>query len=791
MKKRFLVLGLLITLALCIALQTGAMADVTLTEHPINNVRSVQLNRSSGKLAIGLKNGQAQVYNTEGTTALSDQFGILYTYSNTPFFKLETEKSANGMGLLDGDGSTLIPAQYGDIKIISDRWYAGIALKDATSQSYDYSSGKNFYLIDYVDVYYRGELKGTLSRSEWRDADAFGDYLRVDDREKNVSFYTKDMQKTDRVEKVVKKKLENSEKSEYYNDYETGVWHQGSGQKAFVPTCTLTADEVKISLRYQDGAVIDLQGNVVCRPIGCEPTYFDYCQGNLIRVKNSARLEGYIDRGGQQVVPCLYDEIESDLESVEAVGYAYAVRDGKAGFVNIKTGEETGFEYSSKLCKRYAGFFTITDLDGQLIVYSAAAGRLPDKFAEIDTPYTYTHASNPLAVVKTAEGKLGVLNMQGEWVIPLSAGFEGHDWIYTSYDGTVILTYRSDEREYATYTVQYAAQNALAIEVPTFADVFVPAEPIPEITQPPLPSSNDDAWTCVNGHEGNTGKFCSECGAPKPTPTPEPTPAPAQNEAWICENGHAGNIGKFCSECGAPKPAPAPDTWTCANGHSGTTGKFCSECGAARASEPVLTEVPTAVPTAAPTAQPTAEPVIYENPFPQAILQITFPFKGSYYDHVVAVNEFLSHATPGDNVYLEMRASGVATEKLAWDQYSGSGGNMYIIYQNHGTDVYAYAYTLDLSISQRGEWAGGSLMPNPSVASGSVLWVESGEDNDVYSSLLDKGANETDYATVKSLLRNPDQNIAAQWFSHRLSIFRESVDSQTDRYWVVFHNTPN
>ena len=82
-------------------------------------------------------------------------------------------------------------------------------------------------------------------------------------------------------------------------------------------------------------------------------------------------------------------------------------------------------------------------------------------------------------------------------------------------------------------------------------------------------------------------------------------------------------------------------------------------------------------------------------------------------------------------------------------------------------------------------------MPNSAVAVGTVLWVESGEDNDAYSALMDKGSDETDFTTVRSLLRNPDQQIAAQWFSHQLSIFRESVDSQTDRYWVVFHNTPN
>ena len=53
-------------------------------------------------------------------------------------------------------------------------------------------------------------------------------------------------------------------------------------------------------------------------------------------------------------------------------------------------------------------------------------------------------------------------------------------------------------------------------------------------------------WKCPKcGHEGNTGKFCSECGAPKP----------ADDGAWKCPKcGHEGNTGKFCGECGAPRP---------------------------------------------------------------------------------------------------------------------------------------------------------------------------------------------------------------------------------------------
>ena len=75
-----------------------------------------------------------------------------------------------------------------------------------------------------------------------------------------------------------------------------------------------------------------------------------------------------------------------------------------------------------------------------------------------------------------------------------------------------------------------------------------------------------EGWTCECG-QVNSGKFCSECGKPKPVSAAE----------WTCECGHV-NTGKFCSECG--KPAPAAE-WTCECGQS-NKGKFCSNCGKAR-----------------------------------------------------------------------------------------------------------------------------------------------------------------------------------------------------------------
>ena len=77
-------------------------------------------------------------------------------------------------------------------------------------------------------------------------------------------------------------------------------------------------------------------------------------------------------------------------------------------------------------------------------------------------------------------------------------------------------------------------------------------------------ASQPAGWTCACGHTGNTGKFCGECGAPKPAPAGE----------WKCSCG-AVNTGKFCGECGKPRPA---DEWTCSCG-SVNKGKFCANCG--------------------------------------------------------------------------------------------------------------------------------------------------------------------------------------------------------------------
>ncbi len=81
-----------------------------------------------------------------------------------------------------------------------------------------------------------------------------------------------------------------------------------------------------------------------------------------------------------------------------------------------------------------------------------------------------------------------------------------------------------------------------------------------------------DTWTCPKCGAKASGKFCPECGTPKPAPA----------DSWKCPKCGAVNTGKFCMECGTKKPEALTSCPSCGAKIADPSAppKFCPECGA-------------------------------------------------------------------------------------------------------------------------------------------------------------------------------------------------------------------
>ncbi len=531
-------MAMLLALMLTLSLFACASAEAVAPAYTIE-AREVSLNADTKTMAVmGVESRLYALYSAEGTPLTEEKY--IHMSAVEDMYEVAVEGGVNVLGMMDAEGNILVPMEYGDVKHISSKWQLGVKLTSATADNYDYKSFSNsgeFYLIEAYDVYYCGTKVGSLGRTDYYNAYAYGDYLYVSNKERNYTYYNKDF--------VASGYIGNNSSSEY-EEKRDGIWHRGSGQQAFVADCTLTSEEVELDINEVEGRMVDLQGNILFA-VDAKYTYMTEFKGDYARVSMNDK-DGLIDRTGREVIPCEYDDLSYGDTFFEG-GYQIAIKDGKVGFLNANGEVTCDFKYSESAVKStYKMPLThLLDLDGSAIVLSAAVGELPNRYAEVRIT---NNNGCPVFAAVNFDKQAAIINLYGEELVSFGSTYDSTYDFQISADGTMVVGYAGD-RMYNVYKF-------------TESDLYGAAASEENVSEEPA---------------ANVAQGALIDSASKPADQTAQEESAADDGSWKCSNGHA-NTGKFCSECGEARPADVLKCSKCGyQPEEGTAPKFCSECG--------------------------------------------------------------------------------------------------------------------------------------------------------------------------------------------------------------------
>ena len=136
MKKRCLCL---VFAALLLLLQVSLAETQMITL----KARDVVLSRSAGTLGIRPEDSNTyHLIDSSGQRISDGEYISIYAVSDYPYFKVEADGTdgIHNDGLIDAQGNILIPAEYADIEVWSDRWAGGATMRFISSKYAEYNS---------------------------------------------------------------------------------------------------------------------------------------------------------------------------------------------------------------------------------------------------------------------------------------------------------------------------------------------------------------------------------------------------------------------------------------------------------------------------------------------------------------------------------------------------------------------------------------------------------------------------------------------------------------------------
>lgn len=479
--RRILLCAAVFTLCLCMA----AASAETLVFPAFYDWESAELNQESKVLVVRAKGAAGYTLVNVLGTPINDM-----TYRSArnrdSFVEVSVEEGVNVLGAVDASGRLVVPMMYGDIHYVSDRWLVGVVLEPATEEHYDYStygSTKNFFLVSRYDIYYWGNLVGSMGRTDYKSAYARGSYLFVSNVAGDYTAYNS---------AFVPSPVQVTSSREYVEDYRNDtITHAGSGMLAFTPGCSLTAFDVEKPVEIVNKALVDLAGNVLA-PANTYRTVYSF-YGDYAYVRDADGRYGIIDKNGMQALPCVLDQSLSYSGNTFAGGYELVVKDGVLCWARPYEGIVMTSDLSEGISyRRYGSFVTYQDMAGKTLLFTPL-GKLPAVYADV---HGTSRSGASLMVVQNNEGACGVIGLAGEEVIPVTSEFDSMYDLDVSYDGTVVLGdlgYRAPQR-YVIYNIAYDA-TGLTVAAPAMAE---------------------GSWICPACGSVNDRNFCPECGTARP-----------------------------------------------------------------------------------------------------------------------------------------------------------------------------------------------------------------------------------------------------------------------------------
>ena len=470
-------------------------------------------------------------------------------------------------GVIDNRGNILVPVQYASIDVIDRNWQIGLKMipceadeKDYTLTVYGRDGNTNeFYKIDTADVYYKGQLAGTLSRSEYGTGytTAYGAYILIPNRQDEKIYYNS---------KLERAPYNKDYYGEFSDDYDTKqTIHNGSGEAAFVPEFDIPMEDLKNPYRYDKMTLYDVYGNTVF-VAAQNYDYISAFNGGYATVRMNG-LEGMVNLAGEEIVPVQYDDVGNSESDPFAYGCISVIKDGKFGFIDRNGNVTCDFVYSKDIVENHGSFGVVKNLDGSRIVLSGLIGELPEHYASVSFPAYY---NSRVFIAENDAGELALIDLYGDELIPfgrykfIEATADGSiaavahdrknygDWTLYQFDVPIVpqneMKFVTEETETEDYlAAPVTDQSGVIILTGTAQPENAETEEINPgaVIEEPLPEkeTQPETWTCSNGHEGNTRNFCAECGEARPAPAP----TECSNCGYVFEEG---KVPKFCPECG-------------------------------------------------------------------------------------------------------------------------------------------------------------------------------------------------------------------------------------------------